>query len=146
MADYSYITRALLGLGPSDNLRYRNGLAVGVKVETASPTSMYHNVEEPSHVFLDGQTTGTTTDLYLPGYNNGQGVLVDGVFYSIKNIASKPSSMGSNYIINVKGKIDNSTQTIIQLYEQDAVQLVYAEEMFTWYIISKYSEWWYVVR
>lgn len=141
MADYSYITRALLGLGPSDNLRYRNGLAVGVKVETASPTNMYHNIEEGSHVFLDGQTVGSTTNLYLPGENSGQGTLVDGVYYSIKNIADLPSSKGSNYIINVKGKVNNTTQTIIQLYEQDAVQLVYTESLFTWYIISKYSEW-----
>ena len=95
MADYSYITRALLGLGPADNMRYRNGFAVGVRIETAAATSIYHKVTDPSHVFLIGATTGQTTQLYLPGKTPSvQGDIVNGLYYSIKNIATKGGTRG----------------------------------------------------
>lgn len=141
MPDYSYITRALLGLGPSDNMRYRNGFAVGARFETAAPVNIDYNVTDPSHVFLNGATTGSTTDFNLPGKFPSQGDLVNGLYYSVKNIGAKGSSKGSNYTIKINGKIDNNMSTIITLHEQDSVQLVYSDEMYTWFIISKYTEW-----
>lgn len=139
MPDYSYITRSLLGLGPHTNLRYKNGLAVGINVETAAPTTLYYKTTDPSHVFLDGATGAT--DLYLPGYNNSQGSLVDGLYYTIKNIAEKTGAAGSNYTVTVKGKIDNTLSDVVVLREQEAVTLVYSEATSTWYITSHYSEW-----
>ena len=139
MPDYSYITRSLLGLGPNTSLRYKDGFAVGVNVETAAASTVYYNIDEPSHILLDG--AGNTTDLYLPGQTAGQGALVDGLFYTIKNISNKGAAAGANYTINVKGKINNVTSTVVSVREQETVTLVYSEDTSTWYILSHYSEW-----
>lgn len=139
MPDYSYITRSLLGLGPNTNFRYKNGFAVGVNVETAASSTVYYNIVDPSHILMAG--AGTTTNIYLPGEIASQGSLVDGLFYTIKNIANKGGSAGANFTLYVKGKINNSTATVIELKEQDVATVVYSDSTNTWYILSHYSEW-----
>ena len=140
MPDFSYITRAMLGLGTPSNFKYDGAFAASVHSESSASASIYHAVGDPSHIFLRSSTT-PLTDLYLPGYTNSQGVLVDGLTFYVKNTAPKGSSAGYNYSIKVRGTNSGGAFIMVTLYEQDGCHVVYNNGDSTWYIISHLDTW-----
>ena len=138
--DYSYITRALLGLGTPSNFKYDGAFAGSVHSESSASASIYHSVGDPVHVFLRSSTV-TVTDFYLPGNTNGQGTLVDGLTYYMRNTAAKGSAAGDNYSIRVHGVNAAGSFVMVTLYEEEACHVVYNKGDSSWYLMSHHHAW-----
>ncbi len=140
MADFSYITRALLGLGSPTNFRYDGAFAVSTHSENSAQATINYNVGQPSHIMLRSSTV-PVTDLNLPGVTNAQGALVNGLSYFIKNTSPKGSASGDNYTIKVKVAQPGGVEVIVTLYEQEAAHVVYNAGDFTWQLMSHLTAW-----
>jgi hypothetical protein len=138
--DYSYITRALLGLGSPSNFRYDGAFAGSVHSESSASTTIHHNVGDPTHVFLRSSTV-TLTDFYLPGSTSAQGTLVDGLTYYIRNTAAKGASAGDEYSIKIHGINAGGAFVVVTLYEEEACHVVYNKGDSSWYLMSHLVAW-----
>ena len=138
--DYSYITRALLGLGTPSNFRYDGAFAGSVHSENSASSTIHHNVGDPAHVFLRSSTI-PLTNFYLPGSTNAQGTVVNGLTYFIRNTAPKGSSAGDNYTINVNGINNVGAILVVTLYEGEACHVVFNKPDSTWYLMSHLKAW-----
>ena len=140
MTDYSYITRAMLGLNDLSSMRYTGSLAVGMSTTTAATGTKRLLVGDPSHVFMESSTVNLTV-LELPGHDPTDGKLVDGLTFCIKNTTTKPNSQGTTYTIDVKQYINGASVTVATVYEQDAVTLTYSDHHDEWYITVTHNAW-----
>jgi len=138
--DYSYITRSLLGLGSPSNFRYDGAFAGSVHSENSASASIYHNVGDPAHVFLRSSTV-TLTNFYLPGSTSGQGTVVDGLTYYVRNTAAKGSNAGDVYTIVVNGVNSAGAFVVVTLHEGEACHVVYNKGDNSWYLMSHLTAW-----
>ena len=140
MADFSYITRALLGLGSPTNFRYDGGFAVSVLSQNSAMGTETIAVGDASHIFYSS-TSVLSTELMMPGISTS-GNLVDGLTYYVKNTRDKGSNAGDNYMINVNVSDPTlGTKVIVKLYEQDGAHIVYNNSDNTWQLVSHLSTW-----
>jgi hypothetical protein len=140
MPDFSYITRALLGLGSPTNFRYDGGFAVSVLSQNSAMGTETIDVGDPSHIFFSS-TSVLSTELQMPGIVGGGGTLVDGLTYYVKNTRDKGTLPGDNYMINVNVSDPTGTKVIVKLYEQDGAHVVYNSSDSTWQLVSHLSTW-----
>lgn len=141
MPDYSYITRALLGLGSPTNFRYDGGFAGSVLSINAALANESISVGQPTHIFLSSVAV-PVTELYMPGVVGGAGTVVEGLMYYIKNTRDKGANAGDNYTVNVHVTHPTTgSEIIVTLYEQDAGHIVYSQLDNTWHLVSHLNSW-----
>lgn len=141
MPDFSYITRALLGIGTPSNFKYDGSFAASVFSQNAALASENISVGDPSHIFFSS-TSVLTTELNLPGVGSAAGPVTNGLTYYIKNTREKGSNPGDNYTINVNVTDPvTTTRRAVQLYEQDCAKIVYDAGSSVWELVSHLQTW-----
>jgi len=108
--------------------------------ESSATATLTYNIGQPSHIFLRSSTTAIT-DLTLPGIVSSAGVPVDGLQYWIRNAEPKGASAGDVYSINVIVSSSGGARTIVTLYEEEAVHIIYNGQDFEWYVLSHLTAW-----
>ena len=140
MTDYSYITRAMLGLTDLNSMRYTGSLAVGVKTDDAATGTIRVKVGDPSHMLLESSTV-TETVVELPGHDVTDGKLVDGLTYCLINTKSPSGTKGSQYKITIKHFTNGASTTLITSFEQDSVTVMYSQHHDRWIVSNRYNNW-----
>lgn len=132
----------MLGLTDMTSLKYTGSLAVGVATDTTFSGTRRLKVGEPSHLFVENNAvTSANATVELPGFTATDGVLRDGLSYTITNTTSKSSSSGDKLTVTVNEYTSGSASTLITLPECCSITVVYVESLSRYIITSQYNAW-----